>query len=101
MEREVRTEEQTHSEGEKVKSSEALHSLALLMVTLQKTEDCEQTKCFQQNLSAMLALFPLCLADRKHKLFWFDTRELKQKTRLNLALNVIRNPKEQSHCLHI
>ena len=40
MEREVRTEEKTHSEGEKVKSSEALHSLALLMVTLQITEDC-------------------------------------------------------------
>ena len=40
MEREVRTEEKTHSEGEKVKSSEALHSLVLLMVTLQKTEDC-------------------------------------------------------------
>ena len=34
------------------------------------------------NLSAMLALFPLCLADCKHKLFWCDTRELEQKTRL-------------------
>ena len=39
-------------------------------------------------------IIPLCLADRKHKLFWFDTRELEQKTRLNLVLSVTRNPKE-------
>ena len=38
-------------------------------MTLQKTEkDCLQTKHFQQNLSATLALFSLCLATRKHKL---------------------------------
>ena len=50
------------------------------------------------NLSAMLELFPLCLADCKHKLFWCDTRELEQKTRLrkyfsnlDLTLNVTRN----------
>ena len=49
-------------------------------------------------LSAMLALFPLCLADCKHKLFWCDTRELEQKTRLrkcffnlDLTLNVTRD----------
>ena len=41
MERKVRTEEQMYSEGEKVKSSEALISIALWKMTLQKTEkDC-------------------------------------------------------------
>ena len=50
------------------------------------------------NLSVMLELFPLCLADCNHKLFWCDTRELEQKTRLrkcffnlDLTLNVTRN----------
>ena len=102
MERKVRTEERTHREREKVKSSEALISLALWKVTLQKTEkDCKQTKHFQQNLSATFALFPLCLARRKHKLFWPETRELKQERRLrkyffnlDLTLNVTRNFKE-------
>ena len=71
-------------------------------MTLQKTEkDCKQTKHFQQNLSATFALFPLCLARRKHKLFWPETRELKQERRLrkyffnlDLTLNVTRNFKE-------
>ena len=41
MERKVRTDEQMFSEGEKFKSSEALISLALWKMTLQKTEkDC-------------------------------------------------------------
>ena len=61
------------------------------------------------NLSAMLELFPLCLADCNHKLFWCDTRELEQKTRLrkcffNLDLTLNVKPgilKEQSHCLCI
>ena len=48
------------------------------------------------NLSAMLELFPLCLADCNHKLFWCDTREQKTRLRkcffnLDLTLNVTRN----------
>ena len=109
MERKVRTEEQMYSEGEKVKSSEALISLALWKMTLQKTEkDCYRTKHFQQDLSATLALFPLCLVDRDHKLFWSETHELEKKTRLRkyffnlgLTLNATQNFKEQSHWLPI
>ena len=80
----------------------------LWKMTLQKTEkDCLQTKHFQQNLSATLALFSLCLATRRYKL-WFETRGLEQKTKLrkyffnsDLTLNINRNFKEQSHRLRV
>ena len=76
MERKVRTEERTRREVEKVKS-------VMEDDLKQKTEkDCLQTKQLQQNLSATLALFSLCLATRKHKLLWFETRGLEQKTKL-------------------
>ena len=60
-------------------------------MTLQKTEkDFLQTKHFQQNLSATLALFSLCLATRKHKL-WFETRGLEQKTKLRTVFLQLRS----------
>ena len=83
MERKVHTEERTRREGEK--------SNPLWKMTLQKTEkDFLQTKHFQQNLSATLALFSLCLATRKHKL-WFETRGLEQKTKLRTVFLQLRS----------